>query len=112
MTVAFAWIDNGNVDGQWAGCMMDALRANPDVWGDRIRGNSGANVSKARNEIARRFLDESEDEWLLMVDTDLLFATDFILGLLEAADPEERPVISGLYFAQEAAPERGADGPP
>ena len=105
MTVAFGWIDNGNVDGQWAGCMMDSLRAHPDIWGDRIRGSSGANVSKARNEVARRFLDESEDEWLLMVDADLLFAPDFILGLLEAADPIERPVISGLYFAQESAPE-------
>lgn len=103
--IAFSWISNGDVDSQWAGCMMDALRATPDIFGDRIQANSGANVSKSRNTIAERFLDESDNEWLWMVDTDILFAPDAVAGLLESADAKKRPIVSGLYFAQEAAPE-------
>lgn len=104
MTVAVSWIDAGLVDGPFCVAMIDTIRSNPTIFGDIIRVGSGANVSKARNTVATKFLDETTDEWLWMVDSDLTFSKDAILGLLESADPIERPVVSGLYFAQEAAP--------
>lgn len=37
-------------------------------------------------------------EWLVTLDTDIGFAPETIYGLLDAADPIERPIVSGLYY--------------
>lgn len=53
---------------------------------------------EARNAIARHFLDDTDEEWLWMVDTDMGFAADTVDRLVEAADPDERPVVGALCF--------------
>lgn len=61
---------------------------------------------EARNDVVRHFLDATEDEWLWMVDSDMGFAPDTVDRLVEAADPDERPVVGALCFAlREAAPD-------
>lgn len=52
-----------------------------------------------RNEIAQQFLDNTDSEWLFMVDSDMGFASDTVDRLIEAAHPSERPVMGGLCFA-------------
>jgi hypothetical protein len=59
---------------------------------------SGAIVD-GRNVLARVVLDESEAEWLFMVDSDMGFAGDTLERLLAEADPVDRPVIGALCFA-------------
>ena len=59
---------------------------------------SGANICKARNEVVKKFLETDEHEWLLLIDTDMTFDEHLLSGLLEAADPEERPVVGALCF--------------
>jgi cephalosporin hydroxylase len=56
-------------------------------------------VAQIRNYGARLFLDKTEHEWLLYVDTDMGFEPDAVHRLLEAADPAERPVVGALCFA-------------
>lgn len=55
-------------------------------------------LAQARNSATRRFLDETDDEWLWFVDTDMGFAPDTVDRLLAAADPLARPVVGGLCF--------------
>ncbi|HEY9417126.1 MAG TPA: hypothetical protein VIQ30_20400, partial [Pseudonocardia sp.] len=45
------------------------------------------------------FLDNTDGEWLFMVDTDMGFAPDTVDRLIASADPETRPVMGGLCFA-------------
>lgn len=52
----------------------------------------------ARNKTMRHFLDEASEEWLWMVDTDMGFQPDTVDRLVEAADPDERPVVGALCF--------------
>jgi GT2 family glycosyltransferase len=59
-------------------------------------GTSG--LVEARNKIMSYFLDESTEEWLWTVDTDMGFAADTVDRLVDAADPAERPVVGGLCF--------------
>ena len=60
---------------------------------------SGPNISTARNMVVREFLDNQRAPWLLMVDTDMVFAPTALDRLVAAADPVERPIVGGLCFS-------------
>lgn len=70
------------------------------------RGGHAANwagagrIADARNECTAKFLTESDADWLWWVDTDMVFPPDLIERLVRNADPDERPVVGGLCFAQ------------
>ncbi len=53
-----------------------------------------------RNQQVKAFLDQSNHEWLWLIDDDMAFAPNLLDLLLDAADPNERPVIGGLCFGQ------------
>lgn len=61
---------------------------------------SGPNISTARNKIVADFLGRQRAPWLLMADTDMVFAGDALDRLIAAADPAERPILGGLCFSQ------------
>src|SRR6185369_10758398 len=98
----------GNVSpGQVSTNFVDALLRTlgyDRAHGNRIAGwrfvECSANVSSGRNEIVEKFL-ESPAEWLIQIDSDMVWAPDAVHRLLEAADPVERPIVGGLCFAQE-----------
>lgn len=54
---------------------------------------------EGRNTGCRKFLDETDHEWLWWIDTDMGFQPDTVDRLVEAADPVQRPVVGGLCFA-------------
>ena len=64
-------------------------------------------VAHVRNFACRLFLDKTQHEWMLFIDTDMGFAGDAVHRLLAAADPVERPVVGALCFA---VMESGSDG--
>lgn len=57
----------------------------------------GLYVPGNRNEAVRAFL-TSTTEYLIFIDTDIIFEAQQVYELLDAADPVERPIVSGLYF--------------
>lgn len=57
---------------------------------------SGANISKARNELVEWFLNETDGEWLWFIDTDMVFEPDTLPRLLCAAQVAGADVIGGL----------------
>lgn len=63
-----------------------------------VRCSSG-NLEIARNAMMRDLL-EGDCEWLFMVDTDMGFQANALDLLRAAADPQERPIVGGLCFAQ------------
>lgn len=58
-------------------------------------------IVDARNKVARHFVEKSDAEWLFWIDTDMGFLPDTVDRLVESADPEERPVVGALCFAQD-----------
>jgi hypothetical protein len=56
-------------------------------------------IVDGRNLLAKTMLDESAADWLFMVDSDMGFAPDILERLIDAADPDTRPVVGGLAFA-------------
>lgn len=63
-----------------------------------------------RNLAVQRFLDETDHEWLWFVDTDMGFKPDTIDMLVDAADPEKRPVVGALCFAYRLTANDGFGG--
>ncbi len=64
---------------------------------------SGVNVSAGRNTVTRKFLDETQAEWLLMLDADMTFQPDLPDALLACANPDPAsenfaPIVGGLCF--------------
>jgi hypothetical protein len=63
-----------------------------------LGSRSGANVSRARNELVRQFLDlPHQPEWLFMVDDDMAWRSDAFEHLLASAAPDR--IVGGLCFA-------------
>jgi len=75
-------------------CQDRADRLGPFV---RIKG-SGL-LSKMRNRVVKAFLDNTDSDWLLMIDTDEQLDTEAFDLLCQTAHDKERPVVSALVFA-------------
>jgi GT2 family glycosyltransferase len=67
-----------------------------DAVGGYIKVNPGPLLVLGRNLLTSQFLGRDQ-EWLMMVDTDIVFKKDAVSRLLASADPVERPIMSGLY---------------
>lgn len=74
---------------------MDA-ECNKDLIGGVIHVG-GLYVDDNRNRIAQMFLDCPEGEWLLMLDTDIVFAPETVSLLVDIAEDNECAILSGLY---------------
>jgi GT2 family glycosyltransferase len=61
---------------------------------------SGPNISTARNKIVDDFLTRQRAPWLLMADTDMVFAPDALTRLIAAASPRTAPVVGALCYSQ------------
>lgn len=73
-----------------------------------IRYGTGGLIA-ARNEAVEKFL-AGKGDWMFWIDTDMGFAPDTVDRLLSAADPEERPVVGALCFAQRETSQDGMSG--
>lgn len=51
-----------------------------------------------RNRGVEWFLNDTDCEWLLFIDSDIVFTTQDIYTLLDQADPATTPVVSGVYL--------------
>lgn len=66
--------------------------------GGMLPVRAGCNLAGPRNEMVRKFLAKSGADWLLTVDSDMIFMPDMMERLLEHADPEAAPIVGGLCF--------------
>ncbi|MEU0078556.1 glycosyltransferase family 2 protein [Micromonospora tulbaghiae] len=105
--VLIGWVHPGMVHAAFMDSLLHTLDRDRVSAQPRIVGYAGvqssANVSGGRNRLVEWFLDHTAAEWLLMVDTDMVWPDDALERLLAAADPDTVPVVGGLCFAREAA---------
>lgn len=112
--VQVAYLHNEHVSHSWVESMRAMLEydlAHGRIARKPLNLRCGAGmVAQTRNYGARLFLDKTEHEWLLYVDTDMGFSFDAAHRLLAAADPTERPVVGALCFALMEAAYDGMGG--
>lgn len=104
-TVAVGYLDSGVWSAAFGQSLIRMYIA--DSFGKQriMRGRELRNLCHAgglvdgRNKVAASFLDDTECEWLLWLDSDMSFDADLADRLVDAADPETRPVVGALCFA-------------
>lgn len=70
--------------------------------GGTIMVTSGPRIAETRSKIVDNFLTSPAFEgadWLMMIDSDMVFRPENVFDLLEVAHPTERPIVGGLCFA-------------
>lgn len=108
-TLAIGYCYAEEVEGLFMSSVMDYLHSDflrleqglePRAFrkGGYIAVRSGPRIAHARNDIVAAFLEKTDCEWLLMVDTDIVFTPEDVEMMFQAADPVERPFISGVYY--------------
>jgi len=98
-TVAIGWAHNGNVDTEFALSIMEIIRQKGMKVGSYYCVEGTGLLAKSRNIMVRHFLDNTTDDWLLMLDSDERISVPTFDLLCATADAIERPVVAGLYFA-------------
>jgi hypothetical protein len=79
------------VHAQFLGSMLKISHRNHPI--EIMNLMSGANVCKARNSLVSHFL-ATDSEYLLMVDSDMVFREDCVDRLVE----HELPIVNGMYM--------------
>lgn len=102
--IMLGYVHGGDVRADFLASM---LRLHDDPAGAMVGrvGSScaGPLVAVARNRLAAQFLDRGREQWLFMVDTDVVFEPLMLARLADAADPDKRPVVCGVVAQLDAA---------
>ncbi|SRR6266567_2663851 len=93
--VMLAYPHPGTVRGEFMTRVLAAVHDENSRIGQLGDLKTGPGIGLARNALAKRFL-ESDMEWLWMLDSDMVISLNTLPALLEAADPDERPIMGAM----------------
>jgi GT2 family glycosyltransferase len=103
VSVVAGYVHPGTVRAEFAASVLDLVVKGPEPVETVLAYQSGPNIATGRNQLVNTFLTEYTSPWLLMLDTDMVFAEDTAGRLIAAADPSDRPVVGALCFSQNYA---------
>src|SRR3990167_1827173 len=97
-TVAICYVRGGQISANWQES-LERLRAYDQGFAIKevVRATSGANITKARNELINNFLSLENVEWAFLCDTDMVFPANAVDRLLLATE-NSRKIVGGLCF--------------
>lgn len=98
-TVCIGYCHPGTVTGGFATSLANTCLKLAGTVRSTIAVESGPLVDRSRNAIIRDFLDATDDTWLLMVDTDIIWKPQQIPSLIAAATERGAGIMAGLYFS-------------
>lgn len=95
--IMLLWCDNGTVDGKFAeGLVYSVLTSGlPIASASRTQGNQ---IGRQREAALNLWHKETDFEWALWVDSDIVLTNDVLQKVWESAHQHLRPAISGTYF--------------
>lgn len=96
--IAVGWIDPGTVDGVFATSMMTVYAERQNVIKSILRVEGSGLLSRSRNQLVAAFMNDTDFEWLLMIDSDEQLSIEAFDLLAGAVHDTERPIMSGLVF--------------
>lgn len=91
----------GTLRAEFAASVLETILTGPVKVDTVLSYQSGPNISTARNKICHEFLTKHRAPWLLMCDTDMVFAADALGRLITAANEAKAPVVGALCYSQD-----------
>lgn len=97
--VVIATIQTATVSSKFCDSMINLVAADRGrTIAGRLAMLTGPLLSRGRNKLTADFLAQDEVDWLLWIDSDMVFSPDAVTRLLASADPVERPLVGGFYL--------------
>jgi hypothetical protein len=94
-SVIIAWCDPGYVESRFAASIAEVCFRFPNIKG--VMRTSSSLLSQSRTKLCQQFLDSNED-WMLFVDSDIEVLEASLRALLETADSVSHPLVVGWYY--------------
>lgn len=96
-SIILCWCDNGTTDGKFTEGMVYAslTSALPIKSAMRVQGNQ---IGRQRQEALDFWMDKTDFDWILWVDSDIVLTEDALQKVWMSADKQLRPVVTGVYF--------------
>jgi hypothetical protein len=92
-------VNNGTIDALLAMDLIHVAREKNGHFDHMVQvGNVGL-TTRSRNVVVKTFLETTDADWLLMIDSDERLSLDTWHKLIDAAHDKDRPIVSGLVFA-------------
>ena len=92
-------VNNGTIDALLAMDLIHVAREKNGHFDHMVQvGNVGL-TTRSRNVVVKTFLETTDADWLLMIDSDERLSLDAWHKLIDAAHDKDRPIVSGLVFA-------------
>lgn len=96
--VAIGWLDPGVVDGMFAMSIASIYAERLNKIDGLLRVEAGGLLSRGRNELVAQFLQHTDAQWLLMIDSDEQLSIEGFDKLIASVHDKDRPIMAGLYF--------------
>jgi len=97
--VCIGMVNNGTIDALLAMDLIHVAREKNGHFDHMVQvGNVGL-TTRSRNVVVKTFLETTDADWLLMIDSDERLSLDTWHKLIDAAHDKDRPIVSGLVFA-------------
>jgi GT2 family glycosyltransferase len=97
--VSIGVCDPGTVNGDFAFKLVQLAQVRSARLGPFVRIKGNGLLSKLRNRVVQTFLDSTDSDWLLLIDSDEQLSPAVFDQLIDTAHHIERPVVAGLVFA-------------
>ena len=92
-------VNNGTIDALLAMDLIHIAREKDGHFDHMVQvGNVGL-TTRSRNVVVKTFLETTNANWLLMIDSDERLSLDTWHKLIDSAHDKDRPIVSGLVFA-------------
>lgn len=98
-TIHISWIHAGEVDALFMTSVLDLVRHYTKTIGSYNAVQGLGLLTRSRNVAVKFFLEETKDDWMLIVDSDEYIPQRSFKKLIDAADSWKTPIVSGLVFA-------------
>jgi GT2 family glycosyltransferase len=97
--VSIGVCDPGTVNGDFAFKLVQLAQVRSARLGPFVRIKGNGLLSKLRNRVVKTFLDNTDSDWLLLIDSDEQLSPAVFDQLIDTAHHIERPVVAGHVFA-------------
>ena len=97
--VCIGMVNNGTIDALLAMDLIHVAREKGGHFDHMVQvGNVGL-TTRSRNVVVKTFLETTDADWLLMIDSDERLSLETWHKLIDSAHDKDRPIVSGLVFA-------------
>lgn len=98
--VCIGMINDGKIVAELVIDLIQIARKRADRFDSFMQVSNSGLITRSRNKLVKTFLEETDAEWLLMMDSDERMTLDNFDLLIQTAHDKDRPVVSALVFAQ------------